>query len=543
MRCTILANTVAIALLALSATVAAEQKTTKEFLDEANRLLLSGDFKEAIKNYDTAIERDPQNYLTYFNRATTLLSINRHASAARDFSRVIELKPDFEQAYYHRARVYLKEGNYDGAADDLDMISSGNTDLLSKSNGLRDKVVLAKQMSEKAAKALDDKQYDECASAATKVIQTSPLFVDALRIRAACRIADGDLEGASADLGRLVRIRPGDLETLNMLADLHFLALNEPDRGMDSVRACLKSDPDNKRCKATYTRLRSLQRKVAKVESDREKRKWNACNRAVAPLSGKNGLLADVDAMYAEFIVAANIPASVPSKLTTRLAGFACEGFTNTKKWDNALDHCARVLAADPDNVDALGNQFDAQLEGGKLEQAQGTLAKLESIASSGGGGVNQQKMHERRMKLENQKRLASRKDYYKILGVDKDASSSEIKKAFRKLAHQWHPDRYRGDLPKDEVEEKMADINLAYEVLMDEEKRASFDQGHDPNDPTGGAGPGGPGGGFGGFGGHPFVFRQGGGGQGGRPMFFQQGGGGQQFSFQFGGGGGGFPF
>ncbi|KAJ2765096.1 hypothetical protein IWQ56_004234, partial [Coemansia nantahalensis] len=106
--------------------------------------------------------------------------------------------------------------------------------------------------------------------------------------------------------------------------------------------------------------------------------------------------------------------------------------------------------------------------------------------------------------------------------------------RAYRKMAHQWHPDRYRGDLPKEQVESRMAEINQAYELLMDEEARTRYDQGHDPNDPAGGAAD------FGGFG-NPFVFQQGEG----RPVFFQQsgggggGGGGKQFSFQFGG----FPF
>ncbi|KAJ2496320.1 hypothetical protein IWW47_003818 [Coemansia sp. RSA 2052] len=240
--------------------------------------------------------------------------------------------------------------------------------------------------------------------------------------------------------------------------------------------------------------------------------------------------------MYAALILSANIPATVASKLANFLAGVACEGYTNTKNWESALGHCGRLLEAEPENSGALGHQFDAQFESDQLDQAQITLTKLEQLVA--GGGVDQQRMHERRAKLEQKKRLAARNDYYKVLDVSRDASQAEVKKAYRKLAHQWHPDRYRGDLPKEEVEKKMAEINQAHEVLANEEVRARYDQGHDPNDPTGGGG--GPGG-FGGFGGNPFMFQQGEG----RPMFFQQGSGGsgKPFSFQFGGPGGGFPF
>jgi molecular chaperone DnaJ len=100
-----------------------------------------------------------------------------------------------------------------------------------------------------------------------------------------------------------------------------------------------------------------------------------------------------------------------------------------------------------------------------------------------------------------------SKRDYYEVLGVDKGASADEIKKAFRKAAVQHHPDKEGGD------ETKFKEINEAYEVLKDQQKRQRYDQfGH--------AGVGGNGGGYGG-GGNPF-----------------EGFGGQNVHFDFGDGG-----
>ena len=89
---------------------------------------------------------------------------------------------------------------------------------------------------------------------------------------------------------------------------------------------------------------------------------------------------------------------------------------------------------------------------------------------------------------------MAEKRDYYEVLGVDKNASEDEIKRAYKKLARKYHPDMNPGDK---EAEEKFKEINEANEVLSDPEKKASYDQfGFAGTDPNYGAGQGG---GFGG--------------------------------------------
>ncbi|MFJ3384447.1 MULTISPECIES: DnaJ C-terminal domain-containing protein [unclassified Curtobacterium] len=113
-------------------------------------------------------------------------------------------------------------------------------------------------------------------------------------------------------------------------------------------------------------------------------------------------------------------------------------------------------------------------------------------------------------------------KDFYKVLGVSKDASEAELKKTYRKLARQFHPDSNPGDTA---AENRFKEISEAYSVLSDKEQRAEYDQvramGSGARFTAGG---GGQGGGF------EDVFGG---------MFGQQGGGGQRVRFGQGGGGG----
>ena len=99
-----------------------------------------------------------------------------------------------------------------------------------------------------------------------------------------------------------------------------------------------------------------------------------------------------------------------------------------------------------------------------------------------------------------------NKRDYYEVLGVDKNASADDIKRAYRKLAGKYHPDRNPGDKS---AEEKFKEIGEAYEVLSDGDKRARYDQfGFQGVDPNFGGGQGFDGfGGFGGFGDFGDIF------------------------------------
>src|SRR5690606_6973419 len=117
----------------------------------------------------------------------------------------------------------------------------------------------------------------------------------------------------------------------------------------------------------------------------------------------------------------------------------------------------------DAENVDALCNRADAYAAREDYDQA---MRDLGAARDASKGNVPP-RVQETMQRIQAQQRQAKQKNYYKVLGVSRDASQAEIKRAYRRLAKEYHPDKYQGD--KETAEKRMAEINQAYEVLGNE--------------------------------------------------------------------------
>ena len=198
------------------------------------------------------------------------------------------------------------------------------------------------------------------------------------------------------------------------------------------------------------------------------------------------------------------------------------------KEHKSAIADCERALSLDPSYLKARKTLARALGSSGDWEAA---VKEFKSIAESNPSepGISKD-IRDAELELKKSKR----KDYYKILGVEKDASDNDIKKAYRKLAIVHHPDKNPDD---QDAAARFKEIGEAYETLSDGEKRARYDSGEDLIDPSEMFGAGGSpfGGGGGGMNISPemlFNMMGGGGGMGGGGM--------PGFSFSTGGGGGG---
>ena len=157
---------------------------------------------------------------------------------------------------------------------------------------------------------------------------------------------------------------------------------------------------------------------------------------------------------------------------------------TKLKKNEEALEDLQKAIECNEDYAKAYVKRGEVHLSFETYEESVRDFSTAERI-SPGEFGV--------RAKLKNaQVRLkqSKKKDLYKTLGIPRDAESGAIKKAYRKLALRWHPDKNSGsEAEKTKAEKMFKDINEAYVILSDAEKKARYDSGVDVEDIEGGGG------------------------------------------------------
>ncbi|KAE9396733.1 hypothetical protein BT96DRAFT_1021239 [Gymnopus androsaceus JB14] len=510
-------------------------------------------FNDAAKVYSEAIEQSPADYLLYYKRATAYLSLSRHSAALDDFDKVLSLTSNsFDNAHLMKARIYAKEGEFALVRSSLgsytSSLSSQGRPADPVATELLESVNEAEKLLEKARKEKKAQLWTACAESCSSIIRgTASHSIEVRVMRAECQLAAGDIEGSVGDLTRLAVLLPPSA-SMDLQVRIWPLA---------PIKSCLHFDPDSKLCLPLHRLAKALEKSFAKLEEALQKEDWRgAVNLMTESGKGKEKDLwgryeqAMKDHTSREQLLGKEHagessskhkepPVPLPDPFTHSprrqiLLRALCKSYTaigTASALRNADQWCAKLLTMDgcSEDADALVGRAEFLLAGEDDTSAAGStggegnwdegIRLLEKAFEA--SGRSDRDIHAKLNAAKKKVKQRRRKDYYKVLGVDRDADEKTIKKAFRRAAKTAHPD-------KGGSEAKMAAVNEAYEVLLDPELRARFDAGDDPNDPSGG---------------HPGGFQYS---QGGNPFahFFQQSGGGFPGGGAFGGPGqGGFKF
>ncbi|MCJ1224120.1 hypothetical protein MMC12_000764 [Toensbergia leucococca] len=486
-------------------------------VSSAKANLAKGNANDALTYFDVAVSRDPRNYLTIFQRGATYLSLGKNAQANQDFDRVLTIKPDFEGALLQRAKIKGRAGDWKAAKQDYQAAKKTGGVEIAELEEAQGAAILAFD----AEKAGD---WEGCVSQAGIAIMVASTSLGLRQLRARCRFEKGEvLEGVS-DLAHVLQMSPGSVEPHLQMSAMTFYSLGDTEKGIGHVRKCLHSDPDSKACSKLFRREKQIDKTLNKLASLKESRQFNSAVKLIIGADSNTGLIEDVKADVNQAKEDGIIHRNSPNDLYNSLVEMTCDLYTEMNNKKRALSYCTEALALIPHSLPGLLSLAQQQLDSESYDEAIQTLnLAKEHHPSSPSIQPLLQKAH-------TLLKRSQTKDYYKILSVPTDADDRAIKRAYRSLTRQFHPDKQVGQgVSKEAAEKKMAGINEAYEVLSDPELRARFDRGDDPNSHEQQGQP---------FQGSPF-----GQGSGGGYQFFQSQRGGGSFKFQQGGGGGGFQF
>ncbi|KAL2151539.1 hypothetical protein VTH82DRAFT_6637 [Thermothelomyces myriococcoides] len=490
----------------LSASDIPPDTPVSRLLESAQAHLSKGETNDALIYYDAAVARDPNNYLTFFKRATTFLSLGRTSQATDDFQRVLSLKPDFEGAHVQLGKLKARLGDWDAAKEHYRKAKrSEEIASLEEAKG-------AAALAEAAA---ESENWEECIKQADDAILTASRSLALRELRARCAFERGAMERGIGDLQHVLQMKPGDTTPHVKISAIQFFGLGELQEGMASIRKCLHSDPDSKECRKLLNAEKRMEKVYQKVTKALGKSQYMTAVRQLVPSGEGEGLIKEVKDQVHVLREDGIIPKAAGNVLVARLVEMACQAYyeSNSKK---AKEYCDESLKYDENALYGLLYRAKHLMDAEEFDESVNTLRKA-AEAHPGKDDIISPLMREAQVLLKRSKN----KDYYKVLGVPRDADERQIKSAYRKLSKLHHPDKaVKQGLTKEEAEKKMAAINEAYEVLSNPELRARFDRGDDPNSHEQPQFHGNP---FGG--GHPFMFQQGG------PQF--------QFNFR----GSGFPF
>ena len=431
----------------------------------------AGQYDSAIRLYSEAVRLMPQNATYLINRAAAALMVQKAEEALSDASAAISLDPNLVKAHLRKAKALAQLGRL----SDARRILEAARDALGEDASLDTELVTITEL-ETAFKSASDILSQEGGPAAREALRLFTLLVE--RCPCSEKIACQQMEA-------LLRARPqqGPAQVISESARWLRKSGDNPDLlcvrgkglyGSGQVEAALKHfsealrlDPDHSGSRAMRKRLRDLEKaKEAGKEAFGRGKYSEAVERYTEAMQ------VDPD----------NIEVNVTLYTNRATAHFKCGNFAES------IADCNCALDAQPRHLKALLRRAACRME---LEAWKEAITDYEA-AHNIDPDEQSIKQSLRQAKIELKK--AGRKCLYKLLGVTRKATDHEIKKAYKRMALQYHPDRHAGasDEEKAAMEVKFKELGEAFEVLSDPQKKQRWDNGETLDEINGNGGGGG---------------------------------------------------
>lgn len=475
----------------------------EQFKNEGNTFYKGTEYRKSIDLYTKAIELCPETASYYGNRAAAYMMIQKYKLAIEDSKTATSIDPNFVKGYLREGKSYLALGDYKSALRLFQRVKE-----LEPSNTAVDFDIKSsnevKHFQETADIAYSNKDFRKVTYLMDRALSNSPASIQFLVLKAECLVYLNRYQEAQEIANDAVMKDQTNSDAL-FVRGMCLYYQDQAEKAFQHFQRVLQYSPDHYKARDFYKKAKSLQRtKTAGNDA------FKAGNWQEAYDLYTESLTIDPDNKHINAALYFN-RATTLSKLN---------------RLDDCIKDCTKAIELDDSYIKAYARRAKAYMD---MEDYENAVIDYEKLCKLDKTREHNQLLKDAKLELKKSKR----KDYYKILGVNKSANDDEIKKAYRKRALAHHPDRFPNatEDEKKEEEKKFKEVGEAYNVLSDPKKRSRYDNGQDLDD---------MGSGMSGADIDPNLLFQAFFGGGGSPFMFQQGGGGR--SSRQPGGGGGFP-
>ncbi|XP_060138063.1 dnaJ homolog subfamily C member 7 [Zootoca vivipara] len=410
---------------------AGTRRDAESFKEQGNAFYAKKDYNEAYNYYTKAIDACPNNASYYGNRAATLMMLGRFREALGDAQQSVRMDDSFLRGHLREGKCHLSLGNAMAASRCFQRVlelDHKNAQAQQELNNART-VLEYEKIAEIDFEKRDFRKVVFCMD---RALEFAPACHRFKILKAECLALLGRYPEAQSVASDILRIDSTNADALYVRG----LCLYYED--------CIE--------KAVQFFIQAL-----KMAPDHEK----ACLACRVSMKGSS---------QAGFCRAQG------SKVVKQVVRFlTLQLVLQLRKLDEAIEDCTSAIKLDDTYIKAYLRRAQCYMD---TEQYEDAVRDYEKVYQTEKTKEHKQLLKNAQVELKKSKR----KDYYKILGVDKNASEDEIKKAYRKRALMHHPDRHSGasaEIQKEE-EKKFKEVGEAFTILSDPKKKARYDSGQD---------------------------------------------------------------
>ncbi len=426
--------------------------------EKGNALFKQNKYEEAIEYYERAIRINNTIEVLYSNKGTCEKCLKKYREAIRDYKKALEINPKNTKNLNRLASVYILVGNLGEAQITQQKalnFEPNNSTFKDQMNTIQKIIDDEAKMKEK----IKEQKWDEAEVVCKSLLEKVPAFSELKKYYIKILLENVKIQDALSFITKEVNFEDKMKdEEFDYLIALALYYDGQYDKAKKQLNIMKQKQNNDEKCADLLNKVNNIEKIKNKANEIFKQKKYQEAIEEYTKVL-------EFDPQNKKFnsIILANRA--------------LC--YQKLNKNTEALRDSNQSVKLNPNYARGYIKRGNVYMELKMYDDAKADFQKAKEIDPSVSGveGYLNDAKH--------QAEKARKRDYYAILGVSKNADQNEIKRAYKKMAMKYHPDRNsESEETKKMAEKKFIDVNDAYSVLSDEKKRSMYDQGVDPLNP-----------------------------------------------------------